>query len=114
MPVITPAYPSMFNTNVTKSTLAVMTAEFARGSEIMLKIEQGLAQWSDLFARSISSPATATFSKFWPFRIGRRASCWSGFVESKVRILMNKSEMEANIAVAPPFTETFEQVIKSE
>lgn len=114
MPVITPAYPSMCSThNVTKSTLAVMTAEFARGSEIMLKIEQGLAQWSDLFARS------DFFSRYRHFfqilAISESAEehrVWSGFVESKVRILMNKLEMEANIAVAPPFTETFEQVIK--
>ena len=114
MPVITPAYPSMCSThNVTKSTLAVMTSEFARGSEIMLKIEQGLATWSDLFARS------DFFSRYRHFfqilAISESAEehrVWSGFVESKVRILMNKLEMEPNIAVAPPFTETFEQVVK--
>ena len=114
MPVITPAYPSMCSThNVTKSTLAVMTAEFAHGSEIMLKIEQGLATWTDLFARS---DFFCRYRHFFQILAVSESPedhrVWAGFVESKVRILMNKLELEPNIAVAPPFTETFEQVVK--
>lgn len=114
MPVITPAYPSMCSThNVTKSTLAVMTAEFARGSEIMLKIEQGLATWSDLFARSDFFNRYRHFFQILAVsESSEEHRVWAGFVESKVRILMNKLELEANIAVAPPFTETFEQIVK--
>lgn len=114
MPVITPAYPSMCSThNVTKSTLSVMTAEFARGSEMMMKIEQGICTWKDLFARS------DFFSRYRHFfqiiavsESSENHRVWSGFVESKIRILMNKLEMEANIAVAPPFAEAFEQIIQ--
>lgn len=114
MPVITPAYPSMCSThNVTKSTLAVMTAEFARGSDIMLKIEQGLATWSDLFARSDFFNRYRHFFQILAVSESpEEHRVWAGFVESKVRILMNKLELEPNIAVAPPFTETFEQVVK--
>jgi poly(A) polymerase len=114
MPVITPAYPSMCSThNVTKSTLALMTSEFARGSEMMLKIEQGSASWADLFARSDFFARYRHF--FQILAVSESAEVhriWSGFVESKVRILMNKLELEANIAVAPPFTETYEVVLK--
>lgn len=114
MPVITPAYPSMCSThNVTKSTLALMTSEFARGSEMMLKIEQGSASWADLFARSDFFARYRHF--FQILAVSESAEdhrIWSGFVESKVRILMNKLELEANIAVAPPFTETYEVVLK--
>lgn len=113
MPVITPAYPSMCSThNVTKSTLAVMTAEFARGSELMLKIEQGLATWTDLFERS---DFFARYRHFFQIVAVSESPedhrVWSGFVESKIRILMNKLELEANIAVAPPFTETYEKIL---
>lgn len=113
MPVITPAYPSMCSThNVTKSTLTVMTAEFARGSDIMLKIEQGLATWTDLFSRS------EFFSRYRHFfqilavsESAEEHRVWAGFVESKVRLLMNKLELEPNIAVAPPFTEAYERTV---
>lgn len=114
MPVITPAYPSMCSThNVSKSTLAVMTAEFARGSEIVMNIEQGTSIWTDLFARSDFFARYRHFFQILAISESEEEHrIWSGFVESKVRILMNKLEMEANIAVAPPFTETFEQKIQ--
>lgn len=114
MPVITPAYPSMCSThNVTKSTLAVMTSEFARGSEIMIKIEQGLATWSDLFVKSDFFHRYRHFFQILAISESQEEHrVWSGFVESKIRILMNKLEMEPNIAVAPPFTETFEQNVQ--
>jgi poly(A) polymerase len=52
MPVITPAYPSMCAThNVTRSTLEVITAEFARASDISEKIMKGKLPWSALFAK---------------------------------------------------------------
>ncbi len=114
MPVITPAYPSMCSThNVTKSTLAVMTSEFARGSDIMMKIEQGHATWSDLFSKSDFFHRYRHFFQILAVSESpEEHRVWAGFVEAKVRILMNKLEMEANIAVAPPFTETFEQNVQ--
>ena len=114
MPVITPAYPSMCSThNVSKSTLAVMTTEFARGSDLMMKIEQGQASWTDLFAKSDFFCRYRHFFQILAITESPEDHrVWSGFVESKIRLLMNKLEMEANIALAPPFTETFEKVIK--
>jgi len=52
MPVITPAYPSMCAThNVTRSTLEVITNEFARATEITEKIMRGKLPWSALFVK---------------------------------------------------------------
>lgn len=114
MPVITPAYPSMCSThNVTRSTLTLMTNEFTRGSEIVAKIEAGEAEWSELFTKTDFFLRHRNF-----FQILAVAETeedhrmWSGYVESKVRILMNKLELEANIAVAPPCTETFDVTVQ--
>lgn len=52
MPIITPAYPSMNSTyNVSRSTLAVMQDEFARGAEIMLHGD-GSSPWPKLLEKS--------------------------------------------------------------
>ena len=52
MPVITPAYPSMCSThNVTRSTLEVITSEFARAADISEKIMKGKLPWSALFVK---------------------------------------------------------------
>jgi len=52
MPVITPAYPSMCAThNVTRSTLEVITSEFARAAETSEKIMRGKLPWSALFVK---------------------------------------------------------------
>ena len=110
MPVITPAYPSMCSThNVTRSTLTLMTAEFARGSEVLERIEAGQAGWKELFIKSDFFLRYRNFFQILAVaETEEEHRLWSGYVESKVRILMNKLELEANIAVAPPFTETFE------
>ncbi len=113
MPVITPAYPSMCSThNVSESTLAVLKEEFKRGSEVMLRIEQKKAGWSDLFTKSDFFYRYKHF-----FQVIAIASnelnhrLWSGFVESKIRILVQRLEVEEYIVGAPPFPETFDEKI---
>lgn len=113
MPVITPAYPSMCSThNVSKSTLQVMINEFARGAELTLKIEQNMASWDELFERSDFFHRYRHF--FQILAVSHTAEhhrMWSGYMESKIRLLVNKLEVEPNIAVAPPFTDTFEVIM---
>lgn len=63
MPVITPAYPCMNSTyNVSKSTLAVMQEEFARGAEITRKIELGEEEWPKLFEKVSSNKREIAFT----------------------------------------------------
>jgi poly(A) polymerase len=114
MPVITPAYPSMCSThNVSQSTLDLMREEFKRGSEVMLRIEQKKASWTDLFAKSDFFCRYKHFFQIIAVANSEEAHrMWSGFVESKIRILVGRLEGEEYINGAPPFPETFDLPVK--
>jgi poly(A) polymerase len=112
MPIITPAYPSMCTThNVTHSTMAVIKRELQRAGQITDKIMDGQAQWKDLFAKHTFFTSgykyylyvlTASTTK-------DAQQLWSGFVESKVRLLVGKltDDDESPIAIAHPFNKGF-------
>lgn len=110
MPVITPAYPSMCAThNITSSTQKVILKEIARGSEIMDRIVSGEASWSALLQRH-------TFFhdyKFYLCVVGATLGTdeehhkWSGLIESKLRILVQKLEVSEGIALAHPYVKSF-------
>lgn len=113
MPVITPAYPSMCSThNVTQSTQDLMLTEFRRGAEIMARIERGTESWPALFEDS------DFFSRFKHFvqviasaRSPEAYRVWAGFMESRVRILVAKFELDEDIQSAPPFPHGFEATV---
>jgi poly(A) polymerase len=115
MPVITPAYPSMCSThNVTASTLRIMTEEFRRGAELMLKIEQKKALWADLFAKTDFFARHRNYFQILAVSESEDAHLiWSGFLSSKVRHLTPKLELEEYIDAAPPFCEGFELVVEA-
>ncbi|KAI1435737.1 Poly(A) polymerase central domain-containing protein [Xylaria sp. CBS 124048] len=112
MPVITPAYPQMCATfNITKSTKAIIQRELERGAELTEAIIDSRLPWKDLFAKHsfftkdhkyylavISSSTTREAHKV-----------WSGFVESKVRILVGELERHPSVALARPFNKGFER-----
>lgn len=110
MPVITPAYPSMCAThNITNSTQKVIMKELSRGAEIMRGLASGVKQWSDLFARH-------TFFHDYKFYLCVVAGTlstdeehhkWSGMIESKLRILIQKLEVTDGIALAHPYVKDF-------
>lgn len=112
MPVITPAYPSMCSThNVTQSNLDLFISELRRGADIMQKIERGMENWTRLYEE------TDFFYRYKHFvqviaicRSEEHFRIWSGFVESRIRILASKFEMEQDIQGAPPFPSGFEAV----
>ncbi|KAJ3222704.1 polynucleotide adenylyltransferase [Clydaea vesicula] len=118
MPIITPAYPSMCAThNVSSSTQAVMTEEFARAAEIADKIMIGTAEWKDLFEQN------DFFHKYKNYVYVICSSSnkdtqlkWSGMVESKVRQLVNKLEAIEELEIAHPYIKGFERsfVVNSE
>ncbi|KAL9648156.1 hypothetical protein ABK040_012689 [Willaertia magna] len=101
MPIITPAYPSMNSTyNVTKTTLRAMKDEFKRGQEITIKAEAGEESWEVLFEESdffikykyylqieVSSTNEEDHGK------------WVGFIESKIRFLIQKLEIVPNLNI---------------
>lgn len=110
MPVITPAYPSMCAThNITTSTQKVIMKELERGAEIMKEISSGTKLWSDLFTRH-------TFFHDYKFYLCVVAGTlstdeehhkWSGMIESKLRILVQKLEVTDGISVAHPYVKDF-------
>lgn len=110
MPVITPAYPSMCAThNITQSTQKVITKELQRGAEITAKISKGENSWSNLMEKH-------TFFYDYKFYlcivVGTRGSDeehlkWSGMIESKVRLFVQKLELTDGIEIAHPYVKDF-------
>lgn len=110
MPVITPAYPSMCAThNITNSTQKIILKELERGAEIMKEIALSTKKWSDLFTRH-------TFFHDYKFYLCVVAGTlstdeehhkWSGMIESKLRILVQKLEVTDGISVAHPYVKEF-------
>jgi poly(A) polymerase len=113
MPIITPAYPSMCAThNISKSTKEVINRELKRGGNITDQIMMSKAQWKDLFVKntfftngykyylSVISASTTKEAQL----------IWSGFVESKVRLLVVNLEGHDSISLAHPFNKGFERV----
>lgn len=111
MPVITPAYPSMCAThNITSSTQKIILDEFKRGVEIMGQISMNKSNWSELFTRH-------TFFHKYKFYLCTVAATqgpheehitWSGMVESRLRLLIQKLEVTEGIELAHPYVKTFE------
>lgn len=111
MPVITPAYPSMCAThNITASTQKIIMKEFKRGAEIMNDITTGQKSWSDLLTRH-------TFFHQYKFYLCIVAATegssedhlkWSGMVESRLRLLIQKLEVTEGIDIAHPYVKPFE------
>nr|ACS29269.1 pap1 [Meyerozyma guilliermondii] len=110
MPVITPAYPSMCAThNINSSTQKVIMNELERGSELMAQISLNNKTWADLFQRH-------DFFHRYKFYLciiaategtNEEHSKWSGMVESKLRILIQKLELTDGIALAHPYVKDF-------
>ncbi|PON21222.1 Poly(A) polymerase pla1 [Trichoderma gamsii] len=112
MPVITPAYPSMCATfNITRSSMTIIQRELRRGLEISEEIMVGKRPWSDLFVkhtfftqgyRYYISVVSASKNK-------EAHKVWSGYVESKVRMLVQKLEQHSSIALAHPFNKGYDR-----
>ena len=113
MPIITPAYPSMCAThNISVSTKKILIRELERGGDITDKIFTGQLHWKDLFAKH------TFFTKDYKYYLSIVAASrtkdaqhvWSGYVESKVRLLVVNLDNQGSIEVARPFNKGFERV----
>ncbi|KAF6804646.1 poly polymerase [Colletotrichum sojae] len=112
MPVITPAYPSMCATyNITRSAMTVIQQEMQRGCDITDNIILGKAPWCDLFVKHTFftqgykyyiSVITASTDK-------EAHKIWSGYVESKVRVLVQGLEQHQSIALAHAFNKGYDR-----
>lgn len=112
MPVITPAYPSMCATfNITRSSMTVIQRELERGFEITEKIVTGKRPWSDLFVKHtfFTSGYKYYISVIATSKTEDAHKIWSGYVESKVRMLVQKLEQHPSIALAHAFNKGYER-----
>jgi poly(A) polymerase len=115
MPVITPAYPSMCSTyNITHSAKRVIIEELTRAASLSQQIIGGQRHWKDLFTKHTFF--TQAFKYYLMINCCSTSKeshkIWSGYVESKVRVLVQGVERHPSIALARPFTKGFERVHK--
>jgi poly(A) polymerase len=113
MPIITPAYPSMNSSfNITKSSMTVIQAELLRADGITDLIAVGKKPWSELFTKH------SFFTTDYKYYLAVVSSGitkdahkkWSGFVESKVRMLVGNLDRHDTIVVAQAFVKGFDRV----
>lgn len=112
MPIITPAYPSMCATfNITHSSKAVIQKELEHFGQIVDQIMTGKLPWKSLFVKH------TFFTQDYKFYIlvnaasttKDNAKVWGGFVESKIRLLVQNLERHASIQLARPFNKGYER-----
>lgn len=112
MPVITPAYPSMCATfNITRSSMTIIQRELRRGLEISEQIMVGKRPWSDLFVKHtfFTSGYRYYISVVSASKDKEAHKVWSGYVESKVRMLVQKLEQHPSIALAHAFNKGYDR-----
>ena len=113
MPIITPAYPSMCAThNVTNSTQLVKLREFERAANIVDRIIIGTASWTELFEKH----DFFTRYKYYLQILASSSSSetqlsWSGMVESRLRQLVMKLEVNSDIEIAHPFIKGYDLAV---
>lgn len=112
MPIITPAYPSMCATfNITHSSKTVIQKELDFFAEQVEQIMVGKLPWKSLFVKH------TFFTHDYKYYIIVNAASmtkengkiWGGFVESKIRLLVQSLERHASIQLARPFNKGYER-----
>ena len=112
MPIITPSYPSMCAThNIGKSSMVVIQQELERGAQVTEEIMVGRRPWKDLFTKHtfFTSGFRYYLTVIASSRTKKAQNAWSGFVESRVRVLVNKLEMHPSIGLARPFNKGYDR-----
>ncbi|KAF7538319.1 hypothetical protein G7Z17_g12669 [Cylindrodendrum hubeiense] len=112
MPVITPAYPSMCATfNITRSSMSIIKRELQRGLELSERIMLGKRPWCDLFVKHTFFTAGYKYyiSVISASKTKDVHKIWSGYVESKVRMLVQKLEQHHSIALAHAFNKGYDR-----
>lgn len=112
MPIITPAYPSMCAThNITASTQRVIMQELTRGLQLTQEIMDGKRTWTEFFEKHQFFHEYKYYMTVVAATKGTSEQhlAWSGFIESKLRLLVQKLEVVDGVDLAHPFNKTFDQ-----
>lgn len=112
MPIITPAYPSMCSTfNITHSSKTIIQKELEDFAQVVDQIMVGKLPWKSLFVKH------TFFTQDYKYYIMVNAASttkenskiWGGFVESKIRLLVQNLERHASVELARPFNKGYER-----
>ncbi|VBB86726.1 Putative poly(A) polymerase [Podospora comata] len=112
MPIITPAYPAMCAThNINRSSKVVIMQELEKGVQVTEEIMTGRAPWKALFTKHtfFTSDFRYYLTVISSSRTKDAQNVWSGFIESRVRVLVNKIENHAAIVLARPFNKGYDR-----
>ncbi|KAH3686424.1 hypothetical protein WICPIJ_002603 [Wickerhamomyces pijperi] len=112
MPIITPAYPSMCAThNITASTQKIIMTELGKGLTMMTDITSGQKTWENFFERHDFFHKYKFYLTIMGFTRGddEEHLKWTGLIESKVRLLVQKLENFAGVDLAHPYVKEFEK-----
>ncbi|CAK7273696.1 polynucleotide adenylyltransferase [Sporothrix epigloea] len=112
MPIITPAYPSMCATyNISQSSLTIIKRELEKASETAQMIMASRQPWKNLFVKHtfFTSDFKYYISVVSSSMDKELQNVWSGFVESKVRVLVQGLERHQSIALARAFNKGYER-----
>lgn len=116
MPIITPAYPSMCSTfNITHSSKTIIQKELEDFAQVVDQILVGKLPWKSLFVKH------TFFTQDYKYYIMVNAASttkenskiWGGFVESKIRLLVQNLERHASVELARPFNKGYERKHKT-
>lgn len=113
MPIITPAYPAMCAThNINRSSMEVIQQELKNGAQVTDEIVVGKRPWKDLFTKHtfFTSGFRYYLTVITSSRTKEAQNKWSGFIESRVRVLVNKIECHPSIALARPFNKGYDRM----
>ncbi|POS70356.1 Poly(A) polymerase pla1 [Diaporthe helianthi] len=112
MPIITPAYPSMCSTfNITHSSKTIIQKELEDFAQVVDQIMIGKLPWKSLFVKH------TFFSQDYKYYImvnaasttKENSNIWGGFVESKIRLLVQNLERHSSVELARPFNKGYER-----
>ncbi|KAK0732826.1 Poly(A) polymerase central domain-containing protein [Apiosordaria backusii] len=112
MPIITPAYPAMCAThNINRSSKVVIMQELEKGVQVTEEIMTGRAPWKALFTKHtfFTSDFRYYLTVISSSRTKDAQNVWSGFIESRVRVLVNKIENHPAIVLARPFNKGYDR-----
>lgn len=112
MPIITPAYPSMCATfNITQSSKTVIQKELDHFANQVDQIMLGKVPWKSLFLKHTFFTQDYKYYIIVNAASTTKENCkiWGGFVESKIRLLVQGLERHPSIQLARPFNKGYER-----
>lgn len=106
MPVITPAFPAMNSThNVTETTKRILLDEFRRGYEVVKEVEAQKSGWDKVYELPTFFGGPSSHPHFlWIEVLAETQEAYlkfSGWVESKLRILIKQLEAIKSTIIHP-------------